>query len=1110
MNNNLSIINLHFGEHAISHCDLQAGRELKSLWFEIPEFCHLYCDYCFASTNSNNYRNKISKKRNEYLQWNDYENLLRDFAAAGGEFIGIPGRGEPFHPYNIDLTKRIILIAQELKLKTTIFTTGETIFFKPKYSEKNVLDLDSEPDFELMNFLLDKDIVILIKWNSDKEEIQDRIVHTKNYTKLRERALNLLIKNKFNQENTPKLGIVTSILKDNIDEIVGLFQKYKKEKGLIFDCDTILPRGRGEQYFNREDNLTHNQLSEVFGKLKDEGAILTCQGGTYVGESCDRILHHLYVELKGNVYPCIGCFENKNSKDFYLGNIKHSSITELWNHPKRRKLREQTKEAFTGVCFNCQNFEDNTCYSCLGRCVSKVDATVNDLLIDTHGCTNHCPKLVPWISKTTDYIRKILSFEETKSALNSNLENLWKPNQNLAFVLNQLPEHEKSKEVLKIIKVDDAHNNEFYKPGEVFKKVPVKKFSLKKHFKYSDLDFPTNKVWDFIDFPVHNIEDPDEYDATSRSKLIRELSKSFLSNIFLPSIKLLFDKYDQDKNILICNLLFYDNQNQKYFYRTISKNEVEKDGDFDISLILFRWAEDIDGNNYFSDNSQGKIFNLSNTFRNDFYRNYELILNDAEDSQKYRAQKHSNVFLLYPLISCDLIKEKADKLNGYLKNLVNDLSSEWYQIKKLFNGFIFNDLTNDEREKIKTYYRGLNKLSFYDKNEINSQNPMLFKAIKEFINLNIAIENINDNSKDKLKEDISTCTSLSQINNILLKDDDFKKSNRSLWEFTKLMETDSTGIANYLIFLRFLHDKFAVNHYLLTHSTNFKASSFKNDMSEEETASVFGEVTQPSGILLCSKEPLCRDLQDEMELFLSNALNPFDEFYFTRLYGKIQADRQFKEKIEAHRHTLLNLVNSLEPYRNNLSDNSTFLKQGIKYAFIVAEDICSRKENRDRVGLKLSEKPEVLLREICTFFKANCNSTLSLEESIEDTSITLNPTQRIDFITTMYNLIHNAEKSDSYKSFNGEFRYKLNTKLLNNVYEIVIINPAIIRDNILKFINLVDFNPNTYQYNEVIKPSGGLAIIKRIISDNERYGWRIEAQTDIKNKETKIRFKILA
>lgn len=1087
MSNKLSIINLHHGEHAVSHLDLKAGKELKSLWFEIPEFCHLFCDYCFASTNSNNIRNTISKKCDKYLKWDEYEKLLIDFAAAGGEFIGIPGRGEPFHPNNLELTKKIILLAQKLELKTTIFTTGETIFFKPKYSEKNVLSLNNDPDFELMNFLLDKDLVILIKWNSDNEDIQDRIVHTKNYTKLRERALDLLIKNNFNQEHKPKLGIVTSILKDNINEIVGLYRKYKKEKGLIFDCDTILPRGRGEQYFNRDDNLTHNQLSEVFNKLKNEGAILTCQGGTYVGEPCDRILHHLYVELKGNVYPCIGCFENHNNREFYLGNIKQSSISELWNHPKRKKLREQTREVFTGACFNCQNFEDNNCYSCLGRCVSSVDSGENDLLIDTHGCTNHRPKLVPWINTSTDYIRKILSFEESKLVLNTNLENLWRPNQNIAFVLNQLSEKDKFNEIQKIINVDDAHNNDLYKPGEVFKKVPVKRFSLKKHFRYSDLDFPSNKVWDFIKFPIHTFEDPDKFNDNKRSKLIKELSKSFLSNIFLPSIKLLFDKYDRDENILLCNLLFYDNRNQKYFYRTISKNEAEGDIGFDISLILFRWAEDIDGYNYFSDHSKGKIYNLSSTFRNEFYRDYELILNKPTDYQLQYSQEQTNVFLLYQLINCPLVDVKAKDLDRYLMNLVDDLNSEWDIIKGFLNSSIFNDLTEVEKKKLKNFYEKLNNVTFYNKDDIINENPALLNAVKEFIRSNIKIRNLKDNYKVKLEQDLYKCTTISQINTVLLKEDDFKKSNKSLWDFTKLLEYNCAGILNYLIFLRFLNYKFNINNYFLTHSTNFKASSFVDEKLSDE--SVFGEITQPSGILLCSKRPLCRELKSEIEIFLSNILQPFDEFYYNL---NIQNIKLYNE-VQWYQHSLDNIY-------TKYSDTYNFLEESIKnknmeQIAVDFEKLRNRFKVYDISRRGISKKLKGIddyvelntISSIITliFNNLECKSKLNIHTDI--LIDTYSPRDKLFTFTIFYNLLKNASRHDN----NQEVIVDLSEKTLK------IINYKKMNQEYVDYINNLSQKYPTGEKNR------GLEIVKEAA---KHLNWRIEAITN--KEETSIKINI--
>lgn len=1063
MSANSSIIQLHHGKQAVSHCDLKAGKELKSLWFEIPEYCHLYCDYCFASTNSENIRNKVGKQNNTYLKWEDYQALLRNFAAEGGEFIGIPGRGEPFHPHNLELTKKIILLAQELKLKTTIFTTGETIFFNSKYTAKNELDIGSEPDFDLMNFLLDKDLVILIKWNSDKAEIQDKIVHTKNYTKLREKALDMLLENNFNQEYTPKLGIVTSIIKENIDEIIDLYRKYHIKKGLIFDCDTILPRGRGEQYYNREDNLTHKQLSEVFNKLKDEGAILTCQGGTYVGEPCDRVLHHLYVSLKGDVYPCIGCFENSNKHDFYLGNIRNSSLKELWDKPIRKKLRENTKEAFTGVCFNCQNLEDNNCYSCLGRCVSSVEASDNDILINTHGCTNHRPKIIPWINSTTDYVRKIISFEKTQSVLNTNLEDLWKPNQNLAFVLNQLSDKTKKTEINKIIQAKDAHDISHYNPGEAFRKVPVRKFSQKKHYKYSDLDFPLNKVWDFVKYPIT----AEELDNSERNKLIEELSKSFLSNIFLPSLKLLFEKYDNDRNLLICNLLFYDNQKKKYFYRTVSKNETEFDAEkYNLSLILFRWAEDIDGFNYYSNTSKGKIYNLSNVFRNEFYRDYELILNNTSNTlHENFSHQHSNIFLLSPLINFHLIQEKVEALDEYLKSQFKEENSEWHAVKELFNSHIFNDLDNEKRKKTASFYKNLNNVAFFSNNDAIIYRPDWIEIICEFINLN---------SSEPFKNILNGCDSVLDINIALTNNKGFVMTHKPLLDLFLLLSGDNgASTINYLIFLSYLHNKLGINHYLLTHSTNFKVSSYKSEKLSDE--SVFGEVTQPSGILLCSKRSLCREFKSEVEILLSNILQPFDEFYFNE---NIQNVKLYDE-VQWYQHSLDNIfADVLNESKKIANTFDAFNDENIKYAIESFDaifkiyDISRRGISRKYQSIAQYIELETLYSMLNLIFAGIIKENFDLKPINFSCSFSnRQPREKVLIFTVLWNLLHNAHKSRNKQQVKIIFNLQTTTLSISN---------AKAMDN--KYINYINGNGFKYPSNNNRK-FGGLAIVMSICKE---------------------------
>ena len=828
MNSN-SITSLHYGQQAISHFDLNAGDGLKSLWIEIPEYCHLYCSYCFASTNSNQNRNCTTRKSEEYLVWDDYKKLLTDFADAGGKFLGIPGRGEPFHDKNLDLVKKIINLAEDLKLKTTIFTTGETIFFTPKYSsedgEKKILRTDIEAKYDIMNFLKTKDVVLLIKWNSDDHAVQDRLVNTDNYAELRERALNLLLDNGFNQANTPKLGIVTSILKDNKTEIVDLYRKNHKQKGLIFDCDTILPRGRGNKYLtDNKANLTHEELKNIFAELKKEGAILTCQGGTYVGVACDRILHHLYVSITGDVYPCIGCFETGSKKDFKLGNIKtggkHENILKFWNDPIRTKLRTDIDEVFDGVCKKCRNFKDKTCYSCLGRCVDKVerDDEKGNILITTHGCINHIPDYFEWIIKSEEYFRDLLSYSETKRLFKEDFENLWMPNRNITFRINQQPKNERKELLKKLAKSENPHSASC----PYVEKTWIDEFSSKKHYNYSDLKFPMNSVYEFISDPLRAYKECTEFKESDKRKLITILSKSLLSNIFLPSMKVLFDKADEDSSILLCNFMLFNNKAQKYFYRTISKNENENSENFKKTFILFRWAESFGDENFYSSESKGRIFDLSRYFRNIKNNSmYELVLDKSGKTKEQR-------YYLEDVLECGLVEETAQSIINELNSICDDRNID--DIIQECNKKIFSSHRKDNNVKqIECFYEQLNK-----------------KLIPE-----TAI--FKDGDLDILNEKVK-----------LLQND----------AINKVYEQKKVEVINYFIFLRVLRDVLGIKHYYLIHSNSYNFL----EKEGENFLSTFG--VQPSGILVCSKNPLKTDLVNKIRVFTATIFSPIDSFYY--------------------------------------------------------------------------------------------------------------------------------------------------------------------------------------------------------------------------------------
>ena len=177
-----NINELHYQIKA--HSDILSDKALRSLWIEIPDHCHLRCPYCFANTE----RNKPHLGE-DILTSEEYMVLLRTFQENGGQFLGIPGLGEPFHPTNRALVLDIVEMANKLGLQTTIFSTGESLFWAMDPLRSYVDIVQSTPDFSYAERLLKSNVILLVKVNSLDPVIQDKLVCQPGYTAARDMAL---------------------------------------------------------------------------------------------------------------------------------------------------------------------------------------------------------------------------------------------------------------------------------------------------------------------------------------------------------------------------------------------------------------------------------------------------------------------------------------------------------------------------------------------------------------------------------------------------------------------------------------------------------------------------------------------------------------------------------------------------------------------------------------------------------------------------------------------------------------------------------------------------------------------------------------------------------
>ncbi|VVB73829.1 Coenzyme PQQ synthesis protein E [uncultured archaeon] len=345
---------------------------LKELWFEIGGSCHLRCKYCFACSGGVD-----SCKDN--LSIDQTMGFLNEFVKNGGERIGVVGAGEPFHPNNIGDLFAVLEFAKAAGVKTTVFTTGDLI-------TGGVIDrLDGYPN-----------IVLLIKLNSQNPDVQDALVNSSGYSERRDAGLQRLMRRGYNDGK--RLGMVTSIMGANKDEMADLL-RYSRRNNLIFDADSLIPRGRGAECGL---GIPSDEMMETIETLRtvdaeEFGNVWEFSSNYIASPPCTRFNQHLYVSKTGTVHPCVG------STTVLLGNVKEQKLMDVWNSDAMRIIRSH---AYAGKCTTCENFNTNSrfhtgkrCYSCLARsteteCMTTEFITKNRF-VQTRGCFGYKPMGTP-------------------------------------------------------------------------------------------------------------------------------------------------------------------------------------------------------------------------------------------------------------------------------------------------------------------------------------------------------------------------------------------------------------------------------------------------------------------------------------------------------------------------------------------------------------------------------------------------------------------------------------------------------------------------------------------------------------------------------------------
>ena len=299
------------------------------LYMDTTAACDLYCVYCQA---------RSGKALPNELLWEERKDVIDQAKNLGCETIHIAGQGEPtIDPLFWDCIRDI----RTKRILPLVFTHG-----------MHITDVIARQLFDL-------EVSIIIKVHSFDAKNQDWLVGVPGYSKKRDTVIQNLFNAGFNKAGPTRIGIDTVITQQNIREVPDIF-RWARRNNVFPEIKTLLSAHRGASKFVRgKMAVPPIDIQRLYHDLlkidQDEFGYTWVPQPPYVAWHCDFYYYHMYVNILGDIMPCVGFVPEKP-----LGNIRKNSLEEIWNSSFMMKIRN-IDEYLTGVCADCSNHD---CYGC--------------------------------------------------------------------------------------------------------------------------------------------------------------------------------------------------------------------------------------------------------------------------------------------------------------------------------------------------------------------------------------------------------------------------------------------------------------------------------------------------------------------------------------------------------------------------------------------------------------------------------------------------------------------------------------------------------------------------------------------------------------------------
>jgi MoaA/NifB/PqqE/SkfB family radical SAM enzyme len=350
---------------AISTAEVKAARpsgQMLQLSLMFGSVCNLRCVYCFTDA--------AGAKMGE-LEWEEIEHIVRQFKDLGGKTVIVPGAGEPTLSPHLGPLARL---GRELGLAGIIYTNGFCL------------------DRSLASLLYDCGWSIFVKFNSLDPKVQNRLAGDTMgmYARCRNRALAMLMDMGFNNKlpapAVSRLGIVTSIMEANKNEILDIF-RFARNHNLVPSMDNLLGTGRAR---GCGLGLAEAECDRIVLELKrtDEkeyGYSWNPHSFAVAGD-CLSLYVGLCVHATGQVSPCLGT-------EIEIGDVRTQTLREIWESDPGSCFRNIDRH-IKGPCRTCSIHVESLCYGCVGRRLQSLapqEMRSWDSVTDTAFHTVRCP-----------------------------------------------------------------------------------------------------------------------------------------------------------------------------------------------------------------------------------------------------------------------------------------------------------------------------------------------------------------------------------------------------------------------------------------------------------------------------------------------------------------------------------------------------------------------------------------------------------------------------------------------------------------------------------------------------------------------------------------------